>query len=63
MDESVWAINTDIQAFKNIRTQILAREKSKVESDKFFIYFFHIFESVVNNTSKLVSKYSTHLIS
>lgn len=66
MDESVRAINTDIQAFKNIRTQLLQREsntKTKAENDKFFIYFFHIFESVVNNTSNLVSKYSSHLIS
>ena len=61
MDESVRAINTDIQAFKNIRTQLFQRD-SKVDQEKFIIYFFHIFESVVNNTSNLVSKYSSHLI-
>jgi radical SAM superfamily enzyme len=66
MDESVRAINTDIQAFKNIRTQLFQREsatKKKMDGEKYFIYFFHIFESVVNNTSNLVSKYSSHLIS
>ena len=85
MDESVRAITTDIQAFKNIRTQLFqkesqAREKANVQSEKkgkkqaeeadsesitsnkYFLYFFHLFESVVNNTSNLVEKYSQHLI-
>jgi hypothetical protein len=36
---------------------------AKTESNKYFLIFFHLFESVVNNTSRLVDRYSNHLIS
>ena len=70
MDESVRAITTDISAFKNIRTQLFQMENDikagnepKQDHNKYFLIFFHLFESVVNNTSRLVDRYSSHLIS
>ena len=83
MDEGVRAITTDIQAFKNIRTQLFQKELeskgdkkadgksgkaagpkdvSAVDHNKYFLIFFHLFESIINNTSKLVDQYSDHLI-
>ena len=72
MDESVRAVTTDIAAFKNIRTQLFQIEnevksgKKKQETinyNKYFLIFFHLFESVVNHSSRLVDRYSAHLIS
>lgn len=70
MDESVRAIHTDIQAFKNIRTQLFQMENDiklgkqpNKDNNKYFLIFFHLFESVVNNTSRLVDRYSNNLIS
>ena len=69
MDESVRAITTDIAAFRNIRTQMFQMENDKSQAkdkdkahNKYFLIFFHLFESMVNNTSRLVDRYSTHLI-
>lgn len=69
MDESVRAINTDVMAFKNIRTQLFQMENDlkqgkqpNKDHNKYFLIFFHLFESVVNNTSRLADRYSTHLI-
>lgn len=33
------------------------------DNNKYFLIFFHLFESVVNNTSRLVDRYSNNLIS
>ena len=66
MDELVRGITTDISAFKNIRTQLFHQEgesEKQKPSQKYFLIFFHLFESVVNNVSRLVDRYSTHLIS
>ena len=38
-----------------------AKDKEKAHN-KYFLIFFHLFESMVNNTSRLVDRYSTHLI-
>ena len=70
MDTCVRAITTDIGAFKNIRTQLFQIENDKKKGlkpqedfNKYFLIFFHLFESMVNNTSRLVDRYSNHLIS
>jgi len=42
-----------------------SEEKGKVTNatqNKYFLIFFHLFESMVNNMSHLVDRYSNHLI-
>ena len=67
LDEQVRGITTDIAAFKNIRAQLFQIENTtpaqKLDYSKYMLIFFHIFESVINNTSLLVDRYSHHLIS
>ena len=70
IDASVSGISTDVQAFKNIRNYLFAQitdeiqkhksEKSHPKDDEtlsltnLYLYLFHLFESIVNNTAQLV---------
>ena len=46
-----------------MENDIKAGNQPKQDHNKYFLIFFHLFESVVNNTSRLMDRYSQHLVS